>query len=540
MLRSNHVSSFESLESRRLFAGISFHVFPAVAHNTNFLQNLVAGPDGNVYFSSGLANNVASISPSGGVKVYDTTSVSPHGPSGLTLGPDGNIWFDELFANAIGEVNITTGKVTAIQNASGSLTAPVTLTMGPDKNIWTNSFDGEIQKVNATTGAIATYKYSGSGSGQIISFNGQLYFASGTQIDRVTIGGVFGTPIKMPSGGTVQGLTVGPDGNLWFTEGANGGSSDFFGYVTKSNTVKEFPIATTYGSVMGIAAPADGNIYFRDGTNLIGVNTAGKIIATQDLGSGSDTSSKEVIAGPDGNLWFNEGFNDQIGVAYVAGAISGKVTNSADGTGIAGVKVFIDTKNTGTFVSTDPSVLTGTSGAYRFNEPAGKYVVRIVVPSGDKAISATSATVTVSINKTATANFSLAVTTGAPEIGVVAADPSAAEGIYGSPATSGLILINREAGGTGAVTVDLTLGGTAVYNSDYKIAVFGGTFTYTATTKTVKVTLAANAAGAAIEIIPLVVTKHEPAETVSLTLQSNSLYKEDPTKLVGTVTIASH
>jgi virginiamycin B lyase len=487
-----------------------------------------------------LANQVGSISTTGTVTVYDTTSVSPHGPSGVTVGPDGNIWFDELFASAVGTLNLSTKSVSALKVTSGKVNGPISIITGPDKNLWTTSFDGPIEKIT-TAGVVTTYAITGSGSGPLVSFNGQVYFGEGTSIGHITTAGVQGSAIKAPSGGTIEALTVGPDGNLWFTElnSAANATNNFYGYVTPAGAIKEFPVAKTYGNVTGIAAPADGKIYFRAGDYLVGTSTAGAIFLTQSLGTGSSTSSHDLITGPDGNLWFTESFNDEIGVAYVAGGLVGTVT-ATGGKAVAGVTVFIDAKHTGTYASGDPTTTTSAAGTYRFNEVPGTYVVGVVTPSGDKLTTAAEVTLTVAAGGTATANFGLTPTVGAPTIGVTTPDTTAAEGLFGSPASTGLFAVTREAGGTGAVTVDLTLAGTATYNVDYKVAVFGGTYTYNATTKALDITLAAGSTGAAVEITPLTVAATEVAQTVVLSLASSTSYTEDTTKLSGTVTIAAH
>src|SRR5580700_10055085 len=94
----------EPLELRQLFAGLSFTEFPQIGMGTNFVQNLTAGPDGNVYFSSGLANNIDSITPAGVVKVYDTTSVGSNGLNGIAVGNNRNVYFNA--SNNFGELTL--------------------------------------------------------------------------------------------------------------------------------------------------------------------------------------------------------------------------------------------------------------------------------------------------------------------------------------------------------------------------------------------------------------------------------------------------
>jgi len=311
-------SVIESLECRRLFAsGINFTEFPQIGMGTNFVQDLTAGPDGNVYFSSGLANNVDSITPTGVVKVYDTTSVGSNAPSGIAAGTDGNIYFNA--SNNFGKLTLATGTVSNIPLSSALDTAGL-MTLGPDGNFWTDCFFSVIEQITPS-GQVTNFNYSGSGSGQIVSFNGQLYFASGTDIRAVTTSGNFDGAFPTPSGGTVENIAVGPDGNLWFTEQltTNSTTTNFFGYLTPGGTITEFP--SSIGPVSGIAAGSDGNIYYRAADYLVGVNTSGTQIALQNLGGGNNTDGKELISS-NGDLWYNESFADQIGVAIPVGSTS--------------------------------------------------------------------------------------------------------------------------------------------------------------------------------------------------------------------------
>lgn len=316
----------ETLESRRLLtaASINFTEFPQIGMGTNFVQNLTAGSDGKVYFSSGLANNVGSISSTGVVKIYDTTSIAAHGASGVAAGGDGNIYLNA--GNNFGVVNLASGTVSDIP-LSQSLSSGGRMVLGPDGNFWSDGFFSTISRITPA-GQVTDFSYTGSGSGQIVSYNGQLYFSSGTDIRSISTNGTFGTPAATPSGGDVEALAVGPDGNLWFTEQltVSGNTTNFYGYMQPDGTMKEF--SSSIGPVSGIAAGSDGNIYFRAADYLVGVNTSGAIVAEQNLGGGNTTDGKELISAG-GNLWFNESFNDRIGVAHIGGS-----TTIPTGTGI--------------------------------------------------------------------------------------------------------------------------------------------------------------------------------------------------------------
>ena len=64
-----------------------------------------------------------------------------------------------------------------------------------------------------------------------------------------------------------EGITAGPDGNLWFTE-IDGNN---IGRITTAGVVTEFPVPTASSEPEGIAAGPDGNIWFTEfAVNKIG------------------------------------------------------------------------------------------------------------------------------------------------------------------------------------------------------------------------------------------------------------------------------
>lgn len=249
------------------------------------------------------------------MKIYDTTSIASHGASGMAAGSDGNIYLNA--GDNFGMINLKSGAVSAIP-LSQPLNTAGKMALGPDGNFWVDAFFSNIQRITPG-GQVTEFDYTGSGSGQILSYNGGLYFSSGSSIRNISTSGTFGTAVAVPSGGTVEAIAVGPDGNLWFTEqvSANSTTTNYYGYMTPGGTVKEFP--SSIGPVNGIAAGSDGNIYFRAADYLVGVDTSGTIVAEQNLGGGNTTDGKELIRAGS-NLWFNESQNDRIGVAYIGGS----------------------------------------------------------------------------------------------------------------------------------------------------------------------------------------------------------------------------
>src|SRR5438094_3952481 len=64
-------------------------------------QGIVTGPDGALWFTENLCNNIGRITAGGAVTEYPIPTPDSH-PVGITTGPDGNLWFTE--SSQIGRV----------------------------------------------------------------------------------------------------------------------------------------------------------------------------------------------------------------------------------------------------------------------------------------------------------------------------------------------------------------------------------------------------------------------------------------------------
>jgi streptogramin lyase len=124
-------------------------------------------------------------------------------------------------------------------------------------------------------------------------------------------------PIPTPQGAPT-GITLGPDGNLWFTEAGR----DKIGRVTTAGDFTEFPIPTPGSGAQSITAGPDGNLWFTEQAHLrIGRITTEGAITEFRLPEGSD--SFEITAGPApaGDLWFTEFFSNKIGRITAGGIL---------------------------------------------------------------------------------------------------------------------------------------------------------------------------------------------------------------------------
>jgi len=105
-----------------------------------------------------------------------------------------------------------------------------------------------------------------------------------------------------------EGITAGPDGNLWFTEY----NTSKIGRITPTGTFTEFPIPSAPSFTQDITAGPDGNLWFTEGNNKIGRITPTGTFTEFSIPTAS-SFPRDITAGPDGNLWFTESSANKIG-----------------------------------------------------------------------------------------------------------------------------------------------------------------------------------------------------------------------------------
>ena len=187
-----------------------------------------------------------------------------------------------------------------------------------------------------TAGVVTNYTGTGINAPQGITVgpDGALWFTneSNNSIGRITTAGVVtnytGTGISSP-----VGITVGPDGALWFTNLGNNGGTGSIGRITTGGAVT-FYRGTGISAPVGIAAGPDGALWFTNYGNGIGRITTGGAV-TNYTGTGISGPSG-IAAGPDGALWFTNYGNSSIGRITTGGVVTNYTGTGIDGSeGIA-------------------------------------------------------------------------------------------------------------------------------------------------------------------------------------------------------------
>jgi streptogramin lyase len=160
---------------------------------------------------------------------------------------------------------------------------------GPDGNLWYTEntpvsqgglgpfIEGAVGSLNPTTGAVKTFPLTGS---------------------------------TINNDDTAGGITLGPDGNLWFTATLAGAGSNIGVINPTTGAITYFPLPSTGGGANAITAGSDGNLWFTlSSTGKIGsINPTTHAINEYPLNN-AGTGPGSIVNGPDGNLWFTESLN---------------------------------------------------------------------------------------------------------------------------------------------------------------------------------------------------------------------------------------
>jgi streptogramin lyase len=201
---------------------------------------------------------------------------------------------------------------------------PREIAAGPDGNMW---FTGYFEPFGPGDGTHDSGRVSRiTPDGGVTEFNGGL------------------TP-GFSANGAPQGIAIGPDGNMWFTEPgtrpelAPASPSEFapgrVARITPAGVVTEFTAGVAPGlssdaRPYGIATSSDGSIWFTDrgGPGRISrITPAGvvTVVATGGVTPGFSANAEpdNIVAAPDGSIWFTENANPgRVGRISPAGVVT--------------------------------------------------------------------------------------------------------------------------------------------------------------------------------------------------------------------------
>jgi streptogramin lyase len=141
------------------------------------------------------------------------------------------------------------------------------------------------------------------------------------KVARLNTAGSFLNTYNVPTANAgPNNITRGPDGNLWFTETNVGHVAK----VTPTGTFTEYSSGITPGAnPYGITRGPDGNLWFTEFfADKIGRITTSGTVTEFTYTGGTNPGFSHIVTGPDNNLWFTEPFQSRIGRITTGGTIT--------------------------------------------------------------------------------------------------------------------------------------------------------------------------------------------------------------------------
>jgi streptogramin lyase len=305
--------------------------------------NIAAGPDQNLWFGDyGRKPAIGRVTPQGTITEFRAGLGPASRPGSVVPGTDGNVWFTVVGKKpAIGRIT-PAGEITEFRAGLDPKSEPTGIVAGADGNLWFGDLSS-IAAVGRVTpdGAITEFgpgppPGSGALGGPVAGPDGNLWFAIGSYkslgIGRITpLGEITGFGGLSPQSLSVGPLAAGADGNLWFTargqeeydaqgKRVTSGYATAIGRVTPSGEVTEFGeclhTGPPYTGPNSLVAGPDGNVWYTSTTtrSLPNVGTPPAIGRVTPAGEITEfraglhyaSTPDDIVAGPDGALWFTD------------------------------------------------------------------------------------------------------------------------------------------------------------------------------------------------------------------------------------------
>ena len=107
--------------------------------------DILAGPDGNLWFTEQAGVKIGRITPKG--KVTDFPIGGGMQPRQLTVGPDKNLWMTDQGANLVYRITPNGAAPPTITAGAALLATPRGIATGPDGDLWVANALGTVQRV---------------------------------------------------------------------------------------------------------------------------------------------------------------------------------------------------------------------------------------------------------------------------------------------------------------------------------------------------------------------------------------------------------
>ena len=294
-------------------------IFTAGLTGSSLVQAIVAGPDGNFWFTEvgipglGIPGGIGRITPAGDITLFTLGLNTGSSPGVIVAGSDGNLWFtDRGSTPAIGRIT-PSGVISEFTQGLSPSAFLSGITAGPDGNLWFTIGAPAPTAIGRITPTGVITQFSQGLLRQPGSIaagpDGNLWFSDGTIFGKVVPATGAVTEFTPPTGIGFTSLAAGPDGNVWFTGFAIPSVQGLLGSIDPAGVITVFSAGLNTGSNPGaLATGPDGNLWFTDGgqTRAIGRITTAGVITEFSPGLSLSNAPTGITAGPTNTLWFTD------------------------------------------------------------------------------------------------------------------------------------------------------------------------------------------------------------------------------------------
>ncbi len=249
-------------------------------------------------------------------------------PQDIVLGPDGNIWFTERGANKLGRIAPSAAPGTVPDEFPTTGSSPDIITVGPGGKLWYPEAGGIGIMTPGPAPSAGTIPATGLGLGQArgiaVGPDGNVWVSDATnnQVIIVSPAGTKVDAVSLPAGFNARNIAKGADGNMWVADFT--AMTGRIARITVSGTTRTLDPPNGFPTpggvnVMDVIAGKDGNLWYTaQGTTVGRMTPAG--VATNFTSQGVDPFG--ITLGPDGAVWFAEFQGNAIGRVGYNGATS--------------------------------------------------------------------------------------------------------------------------------------------------------------------------------------------------------------------------
>ncbi|HEV8022561.1 MAG TPA: hypothetical protein VGP41_14900 [Candidatus Lustribacter sp.] len=320
---------------------------------TVFPEQIVVGPDGNIWWTEEVTNRIGRISP-GAPAVAAPNPAITYFPNtaggtatGLAVGCDGNLWYSN--SGLVITRMTPTGGVPSTGPQHITVSAPGgqvgRLAADSNGNVWyLNSGVGfsQVAYVDCTTfvtntfGSTPTPNSLYEFAGLFLGADKAMWFtedeSAQKQIGRITTpaNGVAGNYTEYPIANTGAAtfptdITAGSDGKMWFSVFGSVATTQFFANFVPGLTINinEFPNVidpNAFANLVTIFNGTDGNIWMAEGGGAVKITPANPTMPSVEFFTDNgQTSMVNCISGttPDGKLWCSAYGSASLGPPFI-------------------------------------------------------------------------------------------------------------------------------------------------------------------------------------------------------------------------------